>query len=385
MADYSSTMKMGGYRRFTKDPDKWERSEGGGFAGLIGLPFFLAGILILLGAAGLIPVENRDQLPWWGGPAMAIMAAAFVGVGSWIMFGKRGASIDRALGRVVIWKSLLWWRGSDERDLSRFNKVSLRRDEGDSDSADSFPVELIGQNDRVRVFGSTDYAASRRTAVELALFLDMPLENSCFSETETIPPERAALNLVQRTREAGDMPYSPPPEKGLAQVEEGPGWLRISLKERPLRPLQVAGTLVPPAIYGFLVYQFGPWLIATKTPPGVRAAMYVALGLVLVFLPLAGLVKKALTAYLARTEIKAGNNVLDVYMKGVIFEKQDVIRTGDIIDLQVTGVSAWSKRDKHKPSAGIIARTADREVSFAIGVSMEEAEYLRSIILAKML
>jgi hypothetical protein len=61
---------------------------------VFGIPFFAAGIFMILAVAGVIPVSNGGDMPSWGWFALACMALVFTGVGGGFMFGRGWTTLD---------------------------------------------------------------------------------------------------------------------------------------------------------------------------------------------------------------------------------------------------------------------------------------------------
>ena len=59
-----------------------------------GLPFFAAGIFMILSVAGVIPISNAGERPSWGWLALAFMGLVFTGVGGTFVFGRAWTTLD---------------------------------------------------------------------------------------------------------------------------------------------------------------------------------------------------------------------------------------------------------------------------------------------------
>ena len=59
-----------------------------------GLPFFAAGIFMILCVAGVIPISNASEMPRWGWVAMVFMGLAFTAVGGTLVFGRAWTTLD---------------------------------------------------------------------------------------------------------------------------------------------------------------------------------------------------------------------------------------------------------------------------------------------------
>jgi hypothetical protein len=62
-------------------PDRLQNRQGGGAMAVFGIPFFAAGMFMILAVAGVIPFSNGSDMPSWGWFALACMALVFTGFG----------------------------------------------------------------------------------------------------------------------------------------------------------------------------------------------------------------------------------------------------------------------------------------------------------------
>ena len=125
--------------------------------------------------------------------------AAFVAVGVNLVFGRRWTTLDRGKGLIVRQSGLMFPTKSEQRPLSDFDGVRVRFEEGDSDTADRYPVALTGKAGRPDqpLTSPVDYAAAREQAGFAAGFLRLPLVDAT-TDHETVvtmgsgPPARPA-------------------------------------------------------------------------------------------------------------------------------------------------------------------------------------------------
>ena len=62
--------------------------------GAFGVPFFAAGVFMILSVAGVIPISNASEMPPWGWLALAFMGLVFTGVGGTFVFGRAWTTLD---------------------------------------------------------------------------------------------------------------------------------------------------------------------------------------------------------------------------------------------------------------------------------------------------
>jgi hypothetical protein len=105
-----------------------------------GVPFFAAGVFVILCVAGVIPLSNGHEMPRWGWLAMAFMGVVFTGVGGTFVFGRVWTTLD-VTRRLVIkpWGLLIPIR-ERTHPLTGYSAVTLGFVRGDSDTSDRFPI-----------------------------------------------------------------------------------------------------------------------------------------------------------------------------------------------------------------------------------------------------
>ena len=123
-------------------PDRLEIKRGGGCLAIFALPFFLAGLFMLLIVTGLMPVSNADDVPWFAQVVIFFMGLVFSGVGAALVWGRSWTAIDRKQRRIFMAKGLLKPMQSKVYDLDNYHKLILKHDPGDSDSAETFSLWL---------------------------------------------------------------------------------------------------------------------------------------------------------------------------------------------------------------------------------------------------
>lgn len=198
-------------------PDILERRGGGGCLSIFGMPFLLAGLFIIQVPLGIIPVNTDSApLPWY---AFVLFGIPFAVTGAVLVFGRSGLTIDLGTSRIYRWWGLLVPMKRRSEPLDLFSKVRFDKNEGDSDTAATWPVSLIRERfgGRLTIHSPSDYAEGRRGAEELAVFLNLPLEDAATGKK--VVREPGALNepLRERLRRTGeDVRDAPPEPPGMA-------------------------------------------------------------------------------------------------------------------------------------------------------------------------
>ena len=172
-----------------------------------GLPFFAAGIFMILSVSGVIPISNASEMPPWGWLALAFMGLVFTGVGGTFVFGA-GLDHPRRDPPSVIkqWGPLIPLR---ERTypLTGYSAVTLGFVRGDSDTADKFPVGLKAEHgSSLPLCSFTTYADSRACAIAVARHLHLEIEDSTSDHRVRVTPADAERSFRERAIEFGPKP-----------------------------------------------------------------------------------------------------------------------------------------------------------------------------------
>jgi hypothetical protein len=210
---------------------------------------------------GLVPLDTEGaSLPWY---FFVLFGLPFAAVGTVLVFGRYGFTIDRRRGVVREWKGLLVPMKRTETLLSLYGSVRLSHKPGDKNSADTFPVELAGPGvKKPLLIGSpTDYAEARRTAEELSRFLDKPLEDSSAAKKVVREPGRLDEPLRDRIRRTGeDVRSLPPiPQSMQAKIEETADGVTLELPLRTPTLFRMASLVVSfimASVVGFIAIPF---------------------------------------------------------------------------------------------------------------------------------
>ena len=211
-----------------------------------GLPFFAAGIFVILSVSGVIPVSNAGDMPRWGWFAMAAMGLVFTGVGGTLVFGRAWTTLD-VTRRLVIkqWDLLIPLR---ERTylLTGYSAVTLGFVRGDSDTADRFPVGLKAQHgSNLPLCSFTTYADSRACAIAVARHLHQEIEDSTSDHRVRVTPADAERSIRERAAELTHEAAVPRPANARSTVSREPDGTRIEIPYPRVHSIVAAAGLVP--------------------------------------------------------------------------------------------------------------------------------------------
>jgi len=276
-----------------RGPDSMETTSGGGCLSIFGLPFLLAGLFIMQTPLGIIPVAY-DRNNAWMPLFFLIFGGVFTTVGAGLVFGRSGIIIDRTRGRIVQWWGLLVPMKRTVTMLEGIRHVEMNFSEGDSDTADSWPVRLSGEGipKPIDVANPLSFAEARQLAEELSRFLHKPLVDSSTGERVTRDPEHldeSYRDRARRTGEAAATVPSEPPGMRTRVERTGEGYV-LHISGPPLSGLHYLPVLLPLVFAGAVAWFFLPALLTLPMPDWIR---YFFLGFIGLFF-IAGPVVSAL-------------------------------------------------------------------------------------------
>jgi hypothetical protein len=189
-------------------PGILKRTQGGGMISLIGAPFFLAGVYLSLGAAGIASTQTET-----GGPAiiLAPMGLVFLAVGGVLVFGRRWLVLDLRSRSILRQIGLLVPLRTEERPLSEFHAVAISHHVGDAETPETYPVALRASTGKdVAIVAPLQFAESFAAAEYLAQALSLQLVDATTDHETVLSPERIGESLRDRLSRS---PAGAPPER----------------------------------------------------------------------------------------------------------------------------------------------------------------------------
>jgi len=381
---------------------------------LFGLPFLAAGVFLLLAATGVVPFENADELPGWAPAVVFLVGAAFSAVGGGLVFGRRWTTLDTGRRRIVKEWGLLVPLRREEHWIEDHEAVVLRRDEGDSDSADTWPVLLRARSGTDLVLSrETDFAKARGQAEEVARYLGFPLVDATTRQVSEAAADRVGASFRERLRDGDQEVWAPSrPPRLRSQVREhhsgaeivipGPGFARSRLVM-----LAASGTVFAWAAPGILRF-----FDATRTPHGVQMAALGFLGFFFVVLPLLGVVNELARSQRARTVVEVSSTGIVVEERGAWRSRFTRVSADDILGLDygttddalaAAGADArrrlehsgrrppplipggrepgWARALRRLvPSKGVIVKTRSGLIPVGAGLPDDEVRWLHAVV-----
>ena len=275
------SQKAGRFSPAGDDPDIIERKSGGGCLTLFGIPFFLAGLWVLLIGLGAGPVPAAGG--FLASAVAVLFGAIFMAVGGLLIFGRSGLIIDRRENRVVQWQGLLVPLRRTIRPLDSFDGVRLDCDR--EDKTTSYPVRLMNGGDpaaAVTVEPPSDYQRARQSAETLARFVRKPLEDRSSGKPVIRDPD----HLDESLRDAGAPPRGgagilpPQPIPMRTKIEQTADGVILSIPGPSFGPGRLLRLVVALVVAGIAAFIVLPGLRSLPAPALIR---YLIIGFVILF------------------------------------------------------------------------------------------------------
>jgi hypothetical protein len=401
------------YRRVA--PDRMQIQQGGGCLGVFGLPFFAAGVFMLLSSMGLVPIQKGDDLA--ARIVLPFMGVVFTAVGGTLSFGRAWTTVDGTKREIVKQLGLMVPMHTATRLIDDFTAVVLEFERGDSDSADKYPVVLKARSGRNhRLCSSTEYADARGCATSVAELLRLDFEDATTDHPVRLTAGQTEMPLQQRLQMEGrESGSAERPANARSQVQREPNALRITIPTPRTHPIAFVLTLIPAAVAFVFVSPFFQFFRQTRTPDPVAWAF---LGFIVLFFG----VLPGMTALNGYLRARRGGTIVTVSPSGIGVQERGAWRTGplnsltaaDILDIDFsTSESATSSarlfaeqraRDAYaKPGSsaptigprterllnaltrltqgqGITIKTRQGLTTFGQGLADDEIRYLHAIV-----
>jgi len=375
-------------------PGRLEVREGGGCMAMFGLPFFGAGIFMMLTCAGVIRLQGGDSAPWYMMPALLFMGLAFTLVGGALVFGRSWTTFSSGDRTVVMQRGLLAPMSTRTYRVDDYNGVIVAFVRGDSDSSDQYPVSLrarAGHN--LRLFSSTNYADSRERATAIAALFHLEIEDSSTGRPVRLSATQADMSLQHRQRleqQRDDRIVRPASMR--SDVSEANGIATIVIPVTRVHPVLFLFFLVPVAVPVLMVEPFFRFFRQSHTPDVVSR---IFLG----FLILAFGVLPAYSALSAFLKSRRGRTTITASAAGVRIEQRRVWRTrtlaslaaADIVDVDYVPDPLFASSPDTTERAvrflrslgktgGVTIKTRQGLTTFAEGLDDQEIRYLHYVV-----
>jgi hypothetical protein len=340
--------------------DRLQIREGGGCMSVFGLPFFAAGVFVALTVVGVVPVGNADELPAleWG--LLTLMAVAFTTVGGVLVFGRRWTTIDRPQREVSKQWGLLVLLKERVLSLDGYSAIRLDFVQGDSDTADQFPIALKAHAaPDLRLCSFTAYAPARECARAVAEYLRVEVEDATTDHPVRLSATQIDVPLQKRPpREDELQPDVDRPSGARSQVTREVGTVTIVIPTRPLQGLVLGLVFAAGIIPITLALTIGPSLVRffhdTRTPGPVAWVFLGFLTLLFGVVPTMTIVNGILRSRRGATIVEASKQGLRISERGAWRTRTRAsIDAADILDVDYSS---------HESTVASAKRAAEQQV-----------------------
>ena len=393
-------------------PDRVVIREGGGCLSIFGTPFLAAGVLTTLIGLQVVPVSNRDDVPSWAWPLIFLMGAAFVAVGVNLVFGRHWTTLDRGKGLIVRQSGLMFPTKREQRPLSDFDAVRVRFEEGDSDTADRYPVALTGKAGRPDqpLTSPVDYAAAQEQAGFAAGFLRLPLVDATTDHETVVAVGGGGSGSAGEGYSFAPGGHAARPPFMRSEVEQSRGRVRVVIPGSGFRPQILLGFSLPVFFAWFFVPELLEFFDRTHTPAYVQTFFT---GFILLFfglLPAIGTINGVIRSVRGRTVVVASPEGIRIEEQGAWRRRATVLPAGEIFGIDYSSaensLSAYGREREARrrrphpagsasPSApggpppwlrrlvkskGVQVKCRQGIVAFGAGLPDDEVRYLHAMV-----
>jgi len=397
-------------------PDRLMLKEGGGCLAIFGIPFFLAGIFMILGGFGIIPIENSPETMDLSWIVFIMMGLIFTAVGGVLALGRRRLVLDISRGTLTRSIGLLVPMRHTELSLHFYDSVNLRFAPGDSDSADRYLVSLRAKDGGkdFDLYSSTQYGDSREQAVLVGNFLCIPMVDASTDHETVIQSDKlnTAFGGQPAENEEHDFEVAQPAVM-RTKIQQLPDGIQIVIPEKVFKPARFAKYVFSALILIIIIPEFVSFFRDTNTPDVIK---YVFLGFpILIFgiLPLIGMIFSIMRASKTRTVVTVNAGGIEIEYHGIWRRRVNRVPAADILGLDYsTAETVWKsslqraaqqKRNqgsgdfgstgydgrtprwiqafrKFVKSKGVIIKSRSGLVTFGAGLPDQEVQYLFMLV-----
>jgi hypothetical protein len=330
---------------------------------VFGLPFLIAGLAVTLLSLGLLPLQNADEVPWFGRPLMLLMGTVFSVVGGGLVFGRTWTTLSSADRTVVRRYGLLIPMSTATHRIDEYAGVLLDFVRGDSDSADQFPVSLKSPTGRhLRLFSSTQYAEARERATAVAGLFNFEIEDASTDHAVRLSAAQANLSFQHRYRmEHRQVTTVVPPSVMRSSVNESHGNVIIVIPARRVHPAAFVVFFVPVGVAAWLVRPVHRFFRESQTPDPVSWMFLGFLTLAFGIIPAYAGLRAFLRSRLGRTTVTVSTGGIRIDERGVWKTKTIAsLPSSDIVDVDFSTTESMIASARHtsdqvrrdRPAAG---------------------------------
>ncbi len=377
----------------TGDSEAIKFKQGGGCVALFGVPFFLAGLFVML--SPLLPKDIQPTDKDTGKPMPIHFALPFGGVfaatGAAFIFGRGGKTLNRRTNEMTTWWGLLVPFKSTTYQLSDFERVTVSRERRKSKNSHYtvFPVRIDGSKPgAVKIDEPKSEPQALELAEELAKFLEIPLIDRTMGEAVRREADQLDESLRDKSVRTGEHVEvgEPPPDLKAQYSFEGKSIIfdfpPTGLKLQHLIFLLPMLIFVSVALFVFLI----PILGDEKMPFEMKCFFCGFLGLFFILLPLAGSLTVILQGIKTTSQVVVSPHEIQLTRKGLFRSKTETIPSDELEELRIVkpqhAVASNRKRSLTMILGGelIIARSDKTRIVFGQGLPRDQLEWVKSIV-----
>ena len=375
----------------SSDPDVIAYRSGGGCLMVLSLPFVAVGLFVMCSA--FLPESERFKEADSGKPMSAAMALLFGGVfatvGTVLMLGRGGKTVDRRAGTVTTWWGLLVPFRSKEWALTDFDMVRIAREVRHAKNASYtvYPVRITGPGDAKMTFEETrDRAKARALGEEVAKFLELKIADASMGSEVVREPGELDESLRDKAQRTGGRPEVGTPPPGMRSVQSVVGdTLAFEIPATGLRAghmfTMAIGLLIPAFVYFVFIRQ----ILGEENMPGAMKAVFVGVLLVIfVGLPLLSTWGGALSSARRTARVEVSPRELRVTERGLLRTSSKAIPTDELEELEVVRASDIGGQRSKAGMVGkdpvIVARSDKASLTFGAGLSRAEVDWMRAVV-----
>jgi len=341
---------------------------------VFGLPFFAAGVFMLLAGLGVVPISNADEVSTVGRLVLPFMGIIFTAVGGTLSFGRAWTTIDATRREVTTELGLLVPMHTSTRRVDEYATVHVGFVKGDSDTADSYPVSLktrAGQS--LKLWSSTQFPDARASATAIATLLRFDVEDATTDHPVRLAAGEADLPLQQRIPMDERVMDAPDrPANARSEISREHGALRVSIPTPRTHPFAIALTLIPVALSAAVVSPLSRFFKDTHTPDVVGWAF---LGFLILFFG----ILPAMTALNGYLRSRRGCTIVTVSSRGIDIRERGAWTSGpvrslaaaDILDIDFSTAASVRASAKLSAQERVLAGTRPGSTAPEIGPRTE--------------
>lgn len=328
--------------------------EGGGCLSIFGLPFFAAGIFLLLASVKIIPFENASDVPEWSYLILLFMGVIFTLVGGGLMFGRSWKTIDLSKGCVTkITGTILPFLPSKKEELylADYSALVIRYNSGDSDTAETYPISLVSKTSgrEFQLYTAHQYSEAIAQVEKLAEFISFPVEDRT-SDHVKIYESGKISRVFEQCSSASDIKEDfTQPLNMKSRVTQTESQVEIFIPGPDMK----TNVILPLVILLFLIY-FGPSVLEffekTHTPAFVQ---YFFIGFAVLFFLVPNVISLIYTLWGSKrkgTFLRANKMEVILEVRSGWSTKRTKITASEIVDLDYSTVSTMIDTTKQDMS-----------------------------------